>query len=101
MMRRTSDIISVLVIKYEYKLRVIFKLVYKDITNQMASFNPGQEYHAFQNRLSFHLLPKNRKIKIHTIASSGGTRWRRWLSYCASSRKVAGSIPDGVIDIIL
>jgi hypothetical protein len=27
----------------------------------------------------------------------GGTRWRRWLSYCATSRKVAGSIPDEVI----
>jgi hypothetical protein len=24
------------------------------------------------------------------------TRWRRWLRYCATSRKVAGSIPDGV-----
>jgi hypothetical protein len=27
------------------------------------------------------------------------TRWRRWLRYCAKSRKVAGSIPDGVIGI--
>jgi len=26
----------------------------------------------------------------------GGTRWRSWLKYCAGSRKVAGSIPDGV-----
>jgi hypothetical protein len=24
-----------------------------------------------------------------------GTRWRGWLRYCATSRKVAGSIPDG------
>jgi hypothetical protein len=33
------------------------------------------------------------------------TRWRSWLRHCATSRKVAGSIPDGVtgifIDIIL
>ena len=28
-----------------------------------------------------------------------GTRWRSWLTYCAASRKVAGSIPDGVIGI--
>jgi len=28
-----------------------------------------------------------------------GTRWRSWLRYCATSRKVAGSIPDGVIGI--
>jgi hypothetical protein len=26
-----------------------------------------------------------------------GTLWRSWLRHCASSRKVAGSIPDGVI----
>jgi hypothetical protein len=25
--------------------------------------------------------------------------WRSWLRYCATSRKVAGSIPDGVIGI--
>jgi len=30
---------------------------------------------------------------------SGGTRWRRWLRYCATSRKIAGSIPDGVTGI--
>jgi hypothetical protein len=29
----------------------------------------------------------------------GGTRWRVWLRHCATSRKVAGSIPDGVIRI--
>jgi len=28
-----------------------------------------------------------------------GTRWRRWLRHCATSRKVAGSIPDCVIGI--
>ena len=27
----------------------------------------------------------------------GGTRWRSWLKHCATSRKVAGSIPDCVI----
>ena len=29
----------------------------------------------------------------------GGTRWRSWLRHCATSRKVSGSIPDGVIGI--
>ena len=28
-----------------------------------------------------------------------GTRWRSWLRHCATSRKVAGSIPDGIIGI--
>jgi hypothetical protein len=27
------------------------------------------------------------------------TRWRSWLRYYATSRKVAGSIPDGAIGI--
>jgi hypothetical protein len=27
----------------------------------------------------------------------GGTRCRSWLKHCATSRNVAGSIPDGVI----
>jgi len=30
----------------------------------------------------------------------GGSRWRIWLRHCATSRKVAGSISDGVIGII-
>jgi hypothetical protein len=29
----------------------------------------------------------------------GGTQWRSWLRHCATSRKVTGSIPDGVIGI--
>jgi hypothetical protein len=35
----------------------------------------------------------------YTIAGNiivGGTRWRSWLRHCATNRKVAGSIPDGV-----
>ena len=39
------------------------------------------------------------------ICILGGTRWRRWLRHCATSRKVAGSISDLVIgfcvDLIL
>ena len=35
----------------------------------------------------------------HLILLGGGTRWRSWLRHCATSRKVAGSIPDGVIGI--
>ena len=29
----------------------------------------------------------------------GVTQWRSWSKHCATSRKVAGSIPDGVIGI--
>jgi hypothetical protein len=30
-----------------------------------------------------------------------GTRWRSWLRHCATSRKVAGSIPDGATGMAL
>ena len=35
----------------------------------------------------------------HFIRGCGGTRWRSWLRHCVTSRKVASSIPDGVIGI--
>jgi hypothetical protein len=37
-------------------------------------------------------------IKICTVGALG-TRWRIWLRHCATNRKVAGSIPDGVTGI--
>ena len=33
---------------------------------------------------------------VNELQSCGGTRWRSWLTHCATIRKVAGSIPDGV-----
>ena len=30
----------------------------------------------------------------------GGTWWRSWLMHCATSRKVTGSIPDGVTGLL-
>jgi hypothetical protein len=48
------------------------------------------------------LLPPGNTPGTHFCC---GTRWRSWLRHCATSRQVAGSIPDGVwgffIDIIL
>ena len=35
--------------------------------------------------------------EIHILM--GGTRWPSWLRHCATSRKVAGSIPDEVTGI--
>ena len=34
-----------------------------------------------------------------TSHTQTGPRWRSWLRHCATSHKVAGSIPDGVIGI--
>ena len=39
--------------------------------------------------------------KWGAVPVNTGTRWRSWFRYCATSRKVAGSIPDGIIDLIL
>jgi len=38
------------------------------------------------------------KIMEYT-SITGGTRWRSWLRHCATSRKVAGLVPDGVTGI--
>jgi len=38
-------------------------------------------------------------VKKAAQLSGGGTRWRSWLRHCARSRKVACSIPDGVIGV--
>ena len=36
---------------------------------------------------------------VNSTSFMGGTQWRSWLRHCATSRKVAGSIPDCVIGI--
>jgi hypothetical protein len=35
----------------------------------------------------------------HLVSGGGGTRWCSWVRHCATSRKVAGSIPDVVTGI--
>jgi hypothetical protein len=42
-------------------------------------------------------LETQRSIFGFGSLEAGVTRWRVWLRHCATSRKVAGSIPDGVI----
>ena len=38
-----------------------------------------------------------KKIFVYNV--NRGMRWRSWLRHCATSRKVAGSIPDSVFGI--
>jgi hypothetical protein len=40
-------------------------------------------------------------ICLEVLRKDGGTSWHSWLSSCATNRKVAGSIPDGIIGIFL
>jgi len=41
------------------------------------------------------------QYKFDKYNSNRDTQWRSWLSHCAKSRKLAGSIPDGVIGMFL
>ena len=58
---------------------------------QIYTTTEGSEYYVqyIQYRYIIHYITSR--------ATYGGTRWRNWLRHCAISRKVAGSIPDGVI----
>jgi hypothetical protein len=40
-----------------------------------------------------------RPLHQNTTSLKESTRWRSWLRHCATTRKVAGSVPDGVIGI--
>jgi hypothetical protein len=49
----------------------------------------------------FSLSPVDLRSSIFVFVKllSGGTQWLSWLTHCATSQKIAGAIPDGVIDI--
>ena len=46
------------------------------------------------------MIPWTLYVSPRYISCFGGTRWRTWLRHCATSRKVAGSIPNCVIGIL-
>ena len=46
----------------------------------------------------FRMMCLRVEVALHCcITNLRGQRWRSWLRHCATSQKVAGSIPDGVI----
>jgi hypothetical protein len=53
-------------------------------------------YAAFSFITFFHILLVPFFIIVYTVV---GTAVAQWLRFCATNRKVAGSIPDGVIGI--
>ena len=72
--------------------------------------NVGNKSYRNELKTKLHILPllrnglnKNKKptkvIHFQSSFSEGGTRWCSWLRHYATSRKFAGSIPDGVIGI--
>ena len=53
----------------------------------------------FTNLLFHDSLMAKMNVICVCFVLGGGTRWRSWLMHCATSRKVPGSIPDGVTGI--
>ena len=49
--------------------------------------------------VDFQIDAQNSYLFIYNTFIKRGTRWRIWLRHCATSRKVANSIPDGVVGI--
>jgi hypothetical protein len=72
----------------------------------MGPFTVVVEGERLQYRPS-HSIPLNmklnatlrRQIIYRNLVTKGDTRWRSWLRHCATSRKIAGSIADGVTGI--
>jgi hypothetical protein len=51
-------------------------------------------------QITRHHKPEEINLNIELMLHlKRGTRWRSWLKHCATSRKIAGPIPDGVIGI--
>jgi len=51
------------------------------------------------NKCVFFFPKKTRLYRSCLLIWVGGTRWRSWLRHCATSQKVTGLIPDGIIGI--
>jgi hypothetical protein len=55
--------------------------------------HPSRKFKFTHAEMTARLPPGQREVGTITIGSSW---WCNWLRHCATSRKVAGSIPDGV-----
>jgi hypothetical protein len=62
---------------------------------QHFNIGPGTHHHFIGPGTHHHLIGPS----AHPFHNDRGTAVAQWLRYCATNRKVAGSIPDGVIGI--
>jgi hypothetical protein len=71
------------------------------ISRETLTFDERKLLPARNTAFSVKCLSRIFQVCLH----GGGTQWRSWLRHCTISWKVAGSIPDGImeffIDIIL
>ena len=80
-------------LKFEFKEHAInlkFQHLYKCVNKKCSLAVPAPS--VFVTHINMPLSPM-------ITVKQWVTRWRSWLRHCATSRKVAGSIPDGVIGI--
>ena len=59
------------------------------------TFNFGSRWKRVVNVTPRSLCPR----ELTQTSTKQGTQWRSWLTHCATSRKIAGSIPHGIIRI--
>ena len=76
------------------------------VNNTSTHDYQGQHAELQNNKCKFYKVSKMKEPRIRrptapiiciSYNSTTGTRWRIWSRHCATNRKVAGSIPDGVI----
>ena len=69
-----------------------------DLTDAPADVNGLVRFVERRNLVSVR-VPSHFKRSLLRHRVGWGARWRSWLRYCATIRKVAGSIPDDVTEI--
>jgi len=71
-----------------------------DATENGSCVTPPAHFSWSLTKGGYHVnITSPHHIRGHTI-DLRGPRWRSWFRHCATSRKVAGSIADGVIGIL-
>jgi hypothetical protein len=70
------------------------KRVYASWIKYKAGFHTSLYHHIAFNRENWHGLDV---VSSFYYKDFGGTQWCSWLRHCATSQKVAGLIPNGVI----
>jgi hypothetical protein len=55
----------------------------------------------FTNNCAYHIAKACNYNILEAHIPVWGMRWCSWLRHCATSRKVAGLIPDGVLEFLI
>jgi len=78
-----------------------YQRLYRGAGKSLARSGRKQARKHVRDARNFNNIESLHRINVAYSSKSRGTRWRSWLRHCATSRKVAGSIPDYIIKIFL